>query len=442
MVWADARGLPASRVARALVARVAELEGGDATAGVADTPVVAEMAARLAARQPPSSPEPGADRGWRAEADGRVVVVVEERHFLAGIPLAWLGLDEWLAALLDGVGIATCGELAALEREAVEVRFGPDGVRLWKLARGDDPRRLFAPAPRDLPGASIDFVDYVLTDPARLIFAANALLGSICDALDARGEHARRLLLRLELANGEEWRRTLRAARPTASRERWLRLIRSQLERITVPDAIVAIHLEVEATEEAAARQGDLFDPGFATAGAVEAALERLAESYGPVVVAPESDAHPLPERRTRWRPRDPVEAAGRPEGRAAPKRMARADRGRGIPPAPEPGESTGPRPGGTGDVGGVLTLQLLPEPLPIRVEAVPRRDHEAPVRYHDGRRWRAIVTAAGPDRLSGGNWDEPFAREYFRCVDGDGRLVWIYRDGLTGRWHLHGWWD
>jgi len=63
------------------------------------------------------------------------------------------------------------------------------------------------------------------------------------------------------------------------------------------------------------------------------------------------------------------------------------------------------------------------------------------PVRFHDGE-WQRFVTVAGPERISGGQWDQPYAREYFRGVTGDGALVWIYRDGRDGRWFLHGWWD
>ena len=62
---------------------------------------------------------------------------------------------------------------------------------------------------------------------------------------------------------------------------------------------------------------------------------------------------------------------------------------------------------------------------------------------YHDGRRWHELVTAAGPDRVSGGRWEEaPYAREYFRCTTGMGVLVWLFRDGTESAWYLHGWWD
>ena len=104
-----------------------------------------------------------------------------------------------------------------------------------------------------------------------------------------------------------------------------------------------------------------------------------------------------------------------------------------------------GPTPGSSGreptSTAG-LALYLLPEPRPIAVSTAPRRDHGVPLRYEDGGEWHDIVSAAGPDRVSGGQWDAPYAREYFRCVTDRGALVWLYRDAREGEWYLHGWWD
>lgn len=423
----------AFRLAGELLDRVAALGVSGTSAGVSAVPVAAALAARSGGAERGSAPG-GAGRGAEeagesAFADGsggdgrgvsaRITLVEpgRERSFLASLPLDLLEPEDHLRSLLEGVGIKTCGELAALDREAVEVRFGDAGVALWRLARADDVRRIFAPFPRERPHASLDFVDYVLTDPARLVFTANALLGNICGELWERGEHAQRMRLSLGLANGEVWSRSFRPARPTARREVWLRLVRAALERLTVPDAVSSVSLEVEATELAAVHQGDLFDRGFATATAVEAALERLTDSHGPVIVAPELSAHPLLERRTRWIPRSPggvVEAT----------------------PAPQPAGS-GPTAGRVG-----LSLQLLPSPRRIAVEASPRRDHIVPVRYRGQREWLELIAAAGPDRISGGAWEEPYAREYFRCVDAEGGLLWIFRDAREEGWYLHGWWS
>jgi protein ImuB len=391
-VWLDVRGMDPVAVHAHVRGRL-KASGIRARYGAARRPVTALVAARSAADERLVSVPPGGGR-----------------EFLAPHSLAVLGVEDPLLGWLADVGIETCGELAAIDREAVEVRFGADAVRWWQLARGADERRLFAPIPPEQPNASVDFIDYVVTDPERLIFTTNALLGGVCEQMRERGAHARRLRLRLPLANGSVWERTLKTARPTADRAAWLRLARALLEKLTVPDSVSGVSVQVETTEAASAVQGDLFDTGFATAAAVETAVARLLEDQGEVLLEPVASGHPLVEQRGEYRPLIMREVLHPPDTSA-------------------PDEPVG------------LTLQLLPDPRPVAVETVQRRDHIAPVRYQDGT-WHSIVHAAGPDRVSGGQWDTTYAREYFRAVTAGGTLVWLFRDAGKDRWYLHGWWD
>src|SRR5687768_7664715 len=111
-VWADARGVDARTTAERLVARIADLLGDMRVhAGLAAVAIAAELAARSLA----------ADGG-----DTRVseVPLGDERACIAPMPVELLDMDEPLRMLLHGVGIETCGAFAALEQEAVEVRFG------------------------------------------------------------------------------------------------------------------------------------------------------------------------------------------------------------------------------------------------------------------------------------------------------------------------------
>ncbi|MFI5238966.1 MAG: hypothetical protein ACHQQP_04085, partial [Gemmatimonadales bacterium] len=80
--------------------------------------------------------------------------------------------------------------------------------------------------------------------------------------------------------------------------------------------------------------------------------------------------------------------------------------------------------------------------PLRISVATFSRRGDEIPRMYRDATGSHDIMEAAGPDRSSGGNWGDAYARDYFRCVVEDGGLVWLYRDTVGGMWYLHGWWD
>jgi hypothetical protein len=337
-----------------------------------------------------------------------------ERDYLARFPIGVLEPSLSLASLLDGIGVESCGDLARLDLESVEVRFGGEGARLWRLSRADDSRRIFTSIPRALPAASLDWVDYTLKDPERLVFIINALIGNITTELASRGQCARELTMIFSLANRESFEHLVRPARSTASHKAWMRLIRSHLERITLPDGVVGITIRVESVTGEVERQGDIFDRGFATSRAAEETIAQLLDDQGAVVVTPRNNQHPLIDRRTEWVSQEPSQASARIQIR---ERVVKA--------------TAAPR----------LTLQLLPEPRRVGVTTKQRRDHQLPVQFRD-KEWKQISSAAGPDRVSGGQWGEPYAREYFRCVTDDGMMVWLYRDARDDSWYLHGWWD
>jgi protein ImuB len=398
IVWADARGMSAEPLARDLLDVFHEKDVKKVRAATSITPISAEVAARHG----------NGKNGLVAIAPG------SEREYLAPFPIGVLEPSLFLATLLDGIGIESCGDLARLDLESVEVRFGGEGARLWRLSRADDSRRIFASMPRALPAASLDWVEYTLKDPERLVFIINALVGNIMTDLKSRGQCAREMSMIFSLANRETFEHLVRPARSTASHKAWMRLIRTYLERITLPDGVVGITIRVESVTGEVERQGDIFDRGFATANAAEETIAQLLDDQGAVVVTPRNTQHPLIDRRTEWISQEPAQASARIQLR---ERVVKA--------------TAAPR----------LTLQFFPEPRRIAVKTVRRRDHELPVQFRDNH-WQQIVSAAGPDRVSGGRWTEPYAREYFRCVTDDGMMVWLYRDARTDEWYLHGWWD
>jgi protein ImuB len=407
VVWVDGRGLSEERLGRRLLER---LEGRGVAAvrvGIGAVPVVAESAALVGA-----GPLTRVERG-------------KERVWLAPRPLTLLTDDERLLALLEGAGVRNCGELGALPAEAVEVRFGHEGTRVWKLARADDQRILFRPIPPERPHAAVDFVDYTVRDATRLVFTLNALLDQVCGMLRERARRARGITLTFTLSGGGSSTEVLRTARPTADRSIWMRRLRAALDGLELRDAISGVALEVEASEPISALQGDLFDRGFATASFVEEAVTRLLDVYRGLFVRQVNTPHPLAERRIRWVELAPHEVAVSGTGSAHGSTGGE--------------EAEGAR---TGDEAvPSLDLQLLPEPRPIRVRSRTRRDHVLPVRYLEKGRWHDL-TSAGPDRISGGHEESrPYAREYYRCVSDVGALLWIFRDAVEDRWFLHGWW-
>lgn len=388
LVWGDARGLHGGQLAEQMLRVASDYGFDDTRAGVAITPVAAEVAATQSSI-PLTIVKPGQDA-----------------TFIAPYKLSVLSPPEDLAALIQGLGIETCASFAALDAEAIEIRLGIEGVRLWQRARADDARFLFKIPLRSLPSASIEWVEYGLKDPERLLFVINSLAGTVCTSLVNRGERAREMALVFSLGNRTQRTHTIRSSRPSAEQKRWMRLVREAIDTLTLPDAVMGVTLRVESVVGSHGAQGDLFDRGFASAPMVEDAIIQLTDDQGDVVVEPVNSAHPLVEQRTSW--------VARRDTRVVKKQKP------------------------------ALTLQLLPSPKIITVSTETRRDHDVPVRYLDGNEWHDIIEAAGPDRISGGEWATQYARDYYRCVREDGMMVWMYRgtQQTSSDWFLHGWWD
>src|SRR5688572_16633725 len=120
LVWVDARGLDAERVAREALDVLLKLGLSNVRVGIGRTAIVAEVAAV----------EEG---GGRREAGGTTSGGPAMGSILGGgalafrlpppaCPISILEPDPALATLLEGIGVETCGDLAALEGESVEVR--------------------------------------------------------------------------------------------------------------------------------------------------------------------------------------------------------------------------------------------------------------------------------------------------------------------------------
>jgi protein ImuB len=154
--------------------------------GIADSP----FAARLAAQH------------------STIVPVGETPQFLAPLSVEALERPE-LASLLTRLGVRTLGQFAALDRDDVTARFGLDGAKAHRLARGEDSYQL-TPRPADENLT----VQAELDPPAERIdaaaFAGRALAVQLLRDLDASGLSCSRVVVEAETENQETLRRSWR----------------------------------------------------------------------------------------------------------------------------------------------------------------------------------------------------------------------------------------
>ena len=237
----------------------------------------------------------------------------------------------------------------------------------------------------------------------------NRLAGSVCAALHELGLGARRFTLAFALERRGTAEHPFQPSRASADQRAWMRLIRDALERVRLEDGVVGVTLRVDAAGGSESVQGDLLDRGSASAGSAADAIARILDRDARVVT-PRNSRHPLLRRRTTWIEEQPSFVWARPQL-------------------------------GPGDTEPALALHLLAEPEPVEAETVDRGGFAAPVRYQGRDGWHTLVSASGPDCLSGGRWSGAYACEVYCCVRADGELVQLSRDARHNRWEVQGVW-
>ena len=331
-----------------------------------------------------------------------VVAPGDDREALASASLALLDLPEPIRTKLERWGLRTLGDLAALPPRGVFERLGSDGLRLQRLAGGEDPRPLRAWTPPPAfeesaePGWTLDTVE-----PVANLLAS--LAERVADKLERRGLAADRLEWTCRLAGGDLHTGSTAPLVPTSDAAALVRLLRASLDAHPPPGPVEAVALRARPTRAAPA-QASLTDRSRPNPHALIAILARLAALVG-------RDRVGVPVLRDSHRP-DAVDLApvSSPEGSEREDRStARA----------------------------ALALRRLRPPEPARVTLTGGR----PVHVRSERLAGAIVASAGPWRSSGDWWGEGgWARDEWDAEISDGTLCRLVHDGSA--WWLEGVYD
>jgi protein ImuB len=143
-----------------------------------------------------------------AATRGEVVPRGGSRRYLAPYPVETLGVPD-LPDVLRRLGLRTLGAFAQLPPRDVLARFGPDGARAHRLARGLDDRPLAA-----RPAAPELAVQTELDPPVERVdtaaFAAKALAEQLHAGLARRGLACTRVAIEAQTEHGEQLTRLWR----------------------------------------------------------------------------------------------------------------------------------------------------------------------------------------------------------------------------------------
>jgi DNA polymerase-4 len=212
-----------------------------------------------------------------------VIGRAETAGFLADKPVSMIwGAGRATVERLEAEGLRTLGDLRRADRGRLAARHGAQGDRLWRLAQGDDPRRVSPRNPVKSLSNETTFAED-LGDAELLDGHLWRMAEKVSARAKAKGLAGRTVTLKLKRADHRLL--TRRASLPDAAQlaDRLYRAARPLLDKSLRqgPFRLLGLGLSELAPEGEAERSGDLLDPDAARRGAAERAADRIRERFG-----------------------------------------------------------------------------------------------------------------------------------------------------------------
>src|SRR5438128_9791851 len=133
---------------------------------------------------------------------------------------------QQILTILHKWGIHTLGQLAALDREQLGARLGPEAIRMWERANGQSKRLLKLVRPPESFGESFEFENEIETAEP-LLFMLRRFLEQLAVRLGAIYLVAKELSLRITFANKQISERVLKIPQPTTDVDLLFRMLQT-----------------------------------------------------------------------------------------------------------------------------------------------------------------------------------------------------------------------
>jgi len=341
--------------------------------------------------------------------DGSVAAPGDEAKAIAALPIEALLLDPITTHAFRRAGLKRVGQVAGRDRRELTSRFGARMVFTLDSALGAAEAPILPRTPLPDYRAARNFPEPVATEDV-IRATLKDLASCLCEALEKRGEGARRLEAAFFRADGIVRRIAVETGTPLRDPAIIERLFRERLDALADPldpgFGYDLIRLSASRAERAEAGVAD-FDADLNAKREIRFLIDRLAARFGAqrILAFQPNDTH-IPEYAFAAVPAQLAQ-----ETKSSWEKIRR------------PGEA--PR----------RPLRLLAKPEPVSLL------HAIPGSNAPRMRWRhaqrSVVHAEGPERIAMEWWrhQEPQpTRDYHRIEDAEGRRSWIFREGVPDR--------
>ena len=182
-------------------------------------------------------------------------------------------------AILHKWGIHTLGQLAALDKQQLGARLGPDAVRMWERANGQSNRLLKLVRPPESFEERFEFENEIETAEP-LLFILRRFLEQLAVRLRAIYLVAKELTLQITFANKQVYERVFKIPQPTNDVDLLFRMLQTYLENFKSEYPIVAVALSAQPIKPAREQFG-LFETTLRNPHQLSETLARLSALLG-----------------------------------------------------------------------------------------------------------------------------------------------------------------
>jgi len=182
-------------------------------------------------------------------------------------------------AILHKWGIHTVGQLAALDKEQLGARLGPEAIRMWERANGRSSRLLKLIRPPESFQESFEFEREIETAEP-LLFMLRRFLEQLAVRLAAIYLVAKELTLQITFGNKKIYEHVFKIPQPTNDVDLLFRMLQTHLENFRSEHPIVAVALSAEPIKPAGEQFG-LFETTLRNPHQLSETLARLTALLG-----------------------------------------------------------------------------------------------------------------------------------------------------------------
>ena len=186
---------------------------------------------------------------------------------------------QQIIEILHKWGIHTLGQLAALDKEQLGARLGPEAVRMWERANGQSDQPLRLVRPPELFEESFEFENEIETAEP-LLFMLRRFLEQLAVRLSGIYFVAKELTLRITFTNKQQYERCFKIPQPTNDVDLLFRMLQTHLENFKSEHPIIAVSLQAHPIKPNSQQFG-LFETTLRNPNQLSETLARLTALLG-----------------------------------------------------------------------------------------------------------------------------------------------------------------